>query len=127
MLIRKTKTFAAKFGDGGFLSGFLGNFPEGFFADLFADLVKSWLSGCAFATDGADAKRQAEEAWDPRRKRYDRDVFRPAVVSIHRGARNKGQRLDRRQGRLATRQFLDGLRLGDPSEMTEVIRENEAA
>ena len=124
--MKRTRAFAARIGDGGFLSGFLDNFEEGFFADLFAELVKAWLSGgCAFATDGADAREQAEDAWSRRRKRYDRDVFRPTVVSIHRLARKKGQRLDPKQARLAARQYLDGIRLGDRSEMSEVIRENE--
>lgn len=127
MVFRKTQAFAAKFGDGGFLSGFLDQFPEGFFADLFAELINGWISGgCAFATDGADARRQAEDAWSTRTERYDRDVFRPTVVSLHLIARAKGQRLNRRQGRLAARQHLDGLRLGDRSEMSEVIREIEA-
>ena len=122
----KTAAFAAKFGDGGFLSGFLDQFPEGFFAELFADLVKACLSGgIAFATDGADARLQAEEAWSSRTKRYDMDVFRPVVVSVQRGARKRGERLNRRQGRLAARQYLDGIRLGERSEMTEVLRENE--
>ena len=101
----KTAAFAAKFGDGGFLSGFLDKFPEGFFADLFAEMLKGCLSGgFAFATDGADARLQVEEAWSPRPKRYDMDVFRPVVVSVHRGARARGQRLERREGRFTARQ-----------------------
>ena len=122
----KTAAFAAKFGDGGFLSGFLDQFPEGFFADLFAQMLMGCLTGgLAFATDGADAREQAEEAWSSRTERYDMDVFRPVVVSVHLGSRARGERLNRRQGRFAARQYLDGIRLGDRSEMSEVIRENE--
>lgn len=128
MVLSKTQAFAAKIGDGGFLSGFLDQFPEGFFADLFAEMLAGCLTGgLMFATDGADARLQAEGAWDPRTEGYYMYAFLPAVVAVHRGARKKGQRLDRRQGRLAARQYIDGIRLGDRSEMSEVIRENEAA
>lgn len=135
--MKRTRSFAAKIGDGGFLDGFLGSFPEGFWADFIAQLLQGWMAGgCALATDGAHAKEQAEEAWDESARRgkggYDRDVFRRARLSVHAEAKKAGRQhglrrvgITPRETKEAARLVLDAIRFGDPSEMTEVILENE--
>lgn len=116
--MRRVKHFSQKLGDGTFFDGIRGAFPEGFFADLLAQVLMAWIGGCGLPTSGRDAKEMCGDAWSEGRQRYDRGFFRRATLTVREEARDKGERLTKKQLKTVARVALDGVRLGDDDEMS---------